>query len=266
MKQSGNWFYYLADGLGSTMAIVNATGTVQNSYAYDVYGKPTVTGSLSNEYDFAGQQTDATGLQYLRARYMDPETGTFLSRDLMEEAGGTGVSPYTYAAGRPTKLTDKSGLAPWDDPEKAWCAKRPHWWARCAAGATFAAAASDRADRIFGGESDEADAFRHCVWSACLAHTIGSKAAKTLTDNHERFSTSTDRQEHRKDLWNNKVGRDVGKSIRPWEVGLLGEYLVRKASDKCLDALANGDLIVDKADAPCYPGEENILPGGAGSW
>jgi hypothetical protein len=67
MKQSGNWFYYLADGLGSTMAIVNATGTVQNSYAYDVYGKPTVTGSLSNEFDFAGQQTDATGLQYLRA-------------------------------------------------------------------------------------------------------------------------------------------------------------------------------------------------------
>ena len=32
---------YLADDLGSTMALVNASGAVQNSYTYDVYGKPT---------------------------------------------------------------------------------------------------------------------------------------------------------------------------------------------------------------------------------
>ena len=38
MKQSGSWYYYLADGLGSTMAVVNASGVVQNSYTYDVYG------------------------------------------------------------------------------------------------------------------------------------------------------------------------------------------------------------------------------------
>ncbi len=50
-KQSGNWYYYLADGLGSTMAVVNASGTVQDSYTYDVYGTPTKTGSLSNEFD-----------------------------------------------------------------------------------------------------------------------------------------------------------------------------------------------------------------------
>jgi hypothetical protein len=56
LRQSGSWFYYLADGLGSTMTIVNASGTVQNRYAYDVYGKPTLTGSLSNEFDFAGRQ------------------------------------------------------------------------------------------------------------------------------------------------------------------------------------------------------------------
>ncbi len=38
------------------------------------YGKPTKTGSLGNEFDFAGQQTDATGLHYLRARNMDHES------------------------------------------------------------------------------------------------------------------------------------------------------------------------------------------------
>lgn len=36
MKQSGNWYYYLADGLGSTMAVVDASGNSQKSYEYDV--------------------------------------------------------------------------------------------------------------------------------------------------------------------------------------------------------------------------------------
>ena len=60
-KQGGSWYYYLADGLGSTMAVVDASEAVQDSYTYDVYGTPTKTGSLANEFDFAGQQTDGTG-------------------------------------------------------------------------------------------------------------------------------------------------------------------------------------------------------------
>jgi RHS repeat-associated protein len=111
-KQGGNWYYYLADGLGSTMAIVNASGTVQNSYTYDVYGKPTVTGSLSNEFDFAGQETDgSTGLQYLRARYMDPETGTFLSRDILYDAPIWNENPYAYANDGPCSNSDPTGYS-----------------------------------------------------------------------------------------------------------------------------------------------------------
>jgi len=73
MKQGSAWGYYLADGLGSTMAVVDASGAVQKAYQYDVYGEVTGgSGSLTNEFDFAGQQTDASGLQYLRARYYDP--------------------------------------------------------------------------------------------------------------------------------------------------------------------------------------------------
>ncbi|WP_343395893.1 RHS repeat-associated core domain-containing protein, partial [Candidatus Amarobacter glycogenicus] len=65
------------DGLGSTMAVVDSSGNSQKSYTYDVYGEATPSGGLSNEFDFAGQQTDGTGLQYLRARYYDPGRGTF---------------------------------------------------------------------------------------------------------------------------------------------------------------------------------------------
>ena len=114
MKQGGNWYYYLADGLGSTMAVVNSSGAVQKSYQYDVYGEVTGgSGSLANEFDFAGQQTDgSTGLQYLRARYYDPATGTFLSRDPMAAMPEWAASGYSYGKNDPVGLTDPTGLFP----------------------------------------------------------------------------------------------------------------------------------------------------------
>ena len=107
-----NTYYYLADGLGSTMKTVDATGAVVNGYTYDVYGKKTSsTGSQANEFDFAGQQTDPTGLQYLRARYSDPETGTFISREPMEVRPGWTANPFGYAEARPVSLVDPTGLS-----------------------------------------------------------------------------------------------------------------------------------------------------------
>jgi RHS repeat-associated protein len=86
---------------------------VVKTYGYDVYGKVTSSsGSAPNEFDFAAQQTDPTGLQYLRARYYDPETGTFLSREPMMLAPGWGGNPFGYAKVRPTSLVDRDGLAP----------------------------------------------------------------------------------------------------------------------------------------------------------
>jgi RHS repeat-associated protein len=95
---------------------------VQKSYTYDVYGKPTATGSLANEFDFAGQQTDPTGLQYLRARYMDPATGRFISRDsLASHPAWTGES-YAYGSANPVRVTDPAGLCGYyGDPADPWC-------------------------------------------------------------------------------------------------------------------------------------------------
>jgi RHS repeat-associated protein len=118
MKQSGDWFYYLADGLGSTMVVVDADGDLANGYTYDVYGEPTVTGSLANEFDFAGQQTDgSTGLQYLRARYYDPATGTFLSREPLAVEPAWLGGAHSYSNANSCNLHDPSGMAPVDsDP------------------------------------------------------------------------------------------------------------------------------------------------------
>ena len=82
-----------------------------SGYTYDVYGEPTVTGTLSNEFDFAGQQTDGTtGLQYLRARYYDPGTGVFLSREPLALRPGWTANPYSYSSATPIRLTDPTGL------------------------------------------------------------------------------------------------------------------------------------------------------------
>jgi len=75
------------------------------SAQYDVYGALTShPGSTSDEQGFAGEQTDPTGLQYLRARYYDPSTGRFLSRDPL------GSHSYYYANDNPVSATDPTGL------------------------------------------------------------------------------------------------------------------------------------------------------------
>jgi RHS repeat-associated protein len=106
-----NTYYYLADGLGSVMATVDGSGTLANAYTYDVYGKTTsASGSQANDFQFAGQQTDATGLQYLRARYYDPATGGFLSRDPLAKDAAWAGQPFGYAGANPVNNVDPTGL------------------------------------------------------------------------------------------------------------------------------------------------------------
>ena len=115
MKQSGNSHYYLSHALCSTMAMVDSTGVIQKSYQYDVYGEVTGgSGSQANEFDFAGQQTDPTGLQYLRARYYDPASGVFLSREPLAVAPGWTGNPFGYGGANPARFVDPTGGRPVD--------------------------------------------------------------------------------------------------------------------------------------------------------
>ncbi len=69
----------------------------------DEFGTPALT-SGSQPFGYTGEPFDAeTGLLYLRARYYDPPTGRFLSRDSF---GGFASTPaslhrYTYAHNNP---------------------------------------------------------------------------------------------------------------------------------------------------------------------
>src|SRR6185312_16177472 len=75
----------------------------------------------ANDFQFAGQQTDATGLQYLRARYYDPATGTFLNRDPMAAKPSWTGNPFGYAGDNPVSATDASGMRTvWDSSRQEW--------------------------------------------------------------------------------------------------------------------------------------------------
>ena len=62
-------------------------------------------------YAFTGEWSEPSGLIYLRARYYDPVTGRFLSKDPVRGIAALpqSLNPYTYAINNPVRYTDPSG-------------------------------------------------------------------------------------------------------------------------------------------------------------
>jgi RHS repeat-associated protein len=111
VSSAGAALFYLHDQLGSTRLVSDSAGAVQASYTYDAYGNELgKTGTLTNPFGFAGQYTDfETGFVYLRARYYDPATAHFTSRDPMAQFT---LEPYGYGHDNPLNGIDPTGLFP----------------------------------------------------------------------------------------------------------------------------------------------------------
>ena len=106
---SGTVLYYQHDQLGSTRLLTNAAGAVAATFAYDAFGNlKNKTGTAATPLRWGGQYQDAdTGLYYLRARYYDPATGQFLTRDPIASIT---QEPYAYVGGNPLNVGDLTGL------------------------------------------------------------------------------------------------------------------------------------------------------------
>jgi RHS repeat-associated protein len=106
--------YPLADAVGSVRSVTNATGASIGTSSYDAYGPARTTSGTTSIFGYTGQQTDATGLLYLRARYLDPTVGRFLSQDTVVPSGsGTqAYNRYSYTDDNPTTATDPTGNGP----------------------------------------------------------------------------------------------------------------------------------------------------------
>jgi RHS repeat-associated protein len=108
-----DWAYYLADALGSVRQLINVNPEVQMAQSFDPYGNTIIAyGEVSSNYGYAGEWTDGTGLQHLRARYLDTGIGRFISRDVW---GGDFNNPlslnrWMYVMGNPVNWGDPSGM------------------------------------------------------------------------------------------------------------------------------------------------------------
>jgi len=111
-QQGINSEYFLADALGSVRQIANSNGTLVYRQNFDPFGNLIGSeGDGVSSYGYAGEWTDGTGLQHLRARYYAPANGTFLTRDPFKGvlSQPASLTPYTYALNNPVMYTDPNG-------------------------------------------------------------------------------------------------------------------------------------------------------------
>lgn len=112
-ESDGKKSYYVYDGHGSVRALADESGKVTDKYVYDAFGNLiSSVGSTKNDFLFCGEQFDpVTGLYYLRARYMNPSVGRFITMDSYEGSIDDPVSlhKYLYCNSDPVNNYDPSG-------------------------------------------------------------------------------------------------------------------------------------------------------------
>lgn len=126
-ERSGKTSLYLYDGHGSVRGLIDENGKITDTYNYDAFGNLLdKTGTTVNNYLYCGEQFDsATGLYYLRARYMNPANGTFITQDTYSGTvfDPTSLHKYLYANANPVMYTDPSGYSAENDIDfyqQAW--------------------------------------------------------------------------------------------------------------------------------------------------
>lgn len=78
---SAGTFTQLKDALGSTIALVDASGNIVASYSYDPFGNTIVSGAANaNEFQYTGRENEGNGLYYYRARFYSRCLGGSLAR------------------------------------------------------------------------------------------------------------------------------------------------------------------------------------------
>ena len=122
-------YYAVKDHLNSVIAFVDESGNIAERYEYDAYGNTQVfnaegaeigRSAIGNRYAFQGREIDwETGLYYFRARWYDPDTGRWCSKDPLGIAGGLNL--YEAFGNNAVNFIDpfglESSLFEWENPD-----------------------------------------------------------------------------------------------------------------------------------------------------
>lgn len=114
---TGQVHFYHSDRLGSTLFLTDEGGDVSDAYAYDPYGNLLGhTGSSDQPFTYVGRYgvrwEPVGGLYHMCARYYDPATARFLTRDpaLPVLTDPQSLNLYQYAAQNPLRYIDPQGM------------------------------------------------------------------------------------------------------------------------------------------------------------
>jgi len=116
------WAWHLNDGLGSARSgqLADGNGDVTLAQGYTPFGVPLWSeGSGATGYGFTGERWEAySALVFLRARYYEPATGRFISRDT---SPGNSLNPRThpgwvYVENNPIQYIDPTGFQAQQSP------------------------------------------------------------------------------------------------------------------------------------------------------
>jgi RHS repeat-associated protein len=121
------WRYGLVDGLGSVRQRVDDGGQVLSVESYRPFGLP-LEGDGGAPYGYTGEWWEGGAeLLYLRARYYDPLTGRFISRDVWSGFAGFPQSQnrYSYVRNNAIRWTDPSGYMPEGPDVPTTCCSEP---------------------------------------------------------------------------------------------------------------------------------------------
>lgn len=118
IKESRSKRYFIKDHLGSTRAVVNASGTVLQATDYYSFGlimdgRSYLSGSPAKEGFTGKERDDETGFDHFGARTYSSELGRFMQVDPLASEFPS-ISPYAYGNNNPLRYTDPTGMAPMD--------------------------------------------------------------------------------------------------------------------------------------------------------
>ena len=105
--------FYAIDGNKNVSELVSsADGSISAHYEYAPFGEVILSSgdlALTNQFRFSSEYADdAISLVYYNFRHLDPVTGRWLQKDLIEESGG--INLYVYLLNNVVFETDLRGL------------------------------------------------------------------------------------------------------------------------------------------------------------
>jgi RHS repeat-associated protein len=114
-REGTQTLYLIKDHLASNRLTIPQSAAALQSHAYGPYGNPRITNAATvpTGRGYINERFDPeTGLQYLHARYYDPDLGRFLSPDWWDPwQQGVDFNRYAYAGNDPINFSDPNGHA-----------------------------------------------------------------------------------------------------------------------------------------------------------